>query len=291
DKPAGPTSRALVDRVVRRLGRRDIGHAGTLDPFATGLLLVLVGRATRLVPWIQEWPKSYHATVRFGSSTDTLDGTGRITATGPVPDALEDRLPAAIASLTGTIRQAAPMVSAARVDGRRLHELARLGITVERVPRDRTVHALTLIDVNGADVELLVTCSSGTYVRVLAESMGEALGVPAHLAALRRTAIGPHVVDSALDASELDGIETDLLADRLIPLTSILVDWPQRRVGPEESVDIGHGRIPRAWNDASGDVGPGRFQAVSESGELLALAERHGGHYRFLRVFHPAGSA
>ncbi|MDZ4803813.1 MAG: tRNA pseudouridine(55) synthase TruB [Candidatus Eisenbacteria bacterium] len=291
DKPEGPTSRALVDRVVRRLGRRDIGHAGTLDPFATGLLLVLIGRATRLVPWIQEWPKSYRAVVRFGSSTDTLDGTGRVLMTAQVPDDLVRFLPPAIASLTGAIQQAPPMVSAARFGGRRLHELAREGKTVERVARERIVHAMRLVDVRLPDVELEVTCSSGTYVRVLAESLGEALGVPAHLNSLRRTAIGPHGIGTALDGNELDSIERDRLASRLLPLPAILADWPARLATPEETIDIGHGRIPGPWDDPSNDAGPDRFQLLAESGSLLALIERLDGRHRFLRVFSPAEPA
>lgn len=288
DKPAGPTSRALVDRVVRRVGRRDVGHAGTLDPFATGLLLVLIGRATRLVPWIQEWPKTYHATVRFGSSTDTLDGTGRILKTAPVPDDLAIALPSVVNSLTGRILQAPPMVSAVRIGGRRLHELAREGTIVERVERERMVHEMRIVDVRLPDVELDVTCSSGTYVRVLAESMGEALGVPAHLLALRRTAIGPHLIAASLDGNELDSMESDRLADRLVPLPAILADWPVRLATEEEAVDIGHGRIPGSWNDPLAETGPGRFRVQAESGSLLALVERDDGGHRFLRVFRAA---
>jgi len=291
DKPPGPTSRAIVDRVVRRTGRRDIGHAGTLDPFATGLLLVLIGRATRLVPWIQEWPKTYRGVVRFGSSTDTLDGTGRILATAPVPDDLGLALPSAVASLTGRIRQAPPMVSAVRVGGRRLHDLAREGKTVEREERERMVHDMRILDVTLPDVELEVSCSSGTYVRVLAESLGEALGLPAHLASLRRTAIGPHLVADSLEGKELDSIEPGRLAARLVPLAAILADWPARLATGEEAVDIAHGRIPAPWNERSEEAGPDRFLVQAGSGSLLALVEKRDGGHRFLRVFSAAGPA
>ncbi|HEX7878071.1 MAG TPA: tRNA pseudouridine(55) synthase TruB [Candidatus Eisenbacteria bacterium] len=286
DKPAGPTSRATVDAIVRRFGRRDIGHAGTLDPFATGLLLVLVGRATRLVPWTQEWPKRYRAMIRFGEGTDTLDYTGTVTSRGDVPEDLLARLPAAIAALTGEIRQAPPMVSAAKVGGRRLHELARAGEIVERKERERVVHAFDIIGFNSPDLEVDVTCSSGTYVRVLAESLGGALGVPAHLAGLRRTAIGPWPVEQALAPDAIEALTPpELVARTLIAPGGILVDWPTHEASGTDAIDIGHGRIPGVWT-----IDPPRFDRcrIVRDGSLLALVERNDGAFRFLRVFAPA---
>jgi tRNA pseudouridine55 synthase len=285
DKPDGPTSRAMVDRVVRRFGRRDIGHAGTLDPFATGLLLVLVGRATRLVPWMQEWPKRYRAIIRFGAGTDTLDRTGTVTATGALPADIAGRLPDAIAGLTGAIRQAPPMVSAARVGGRRLHEVARAGQVVERAERDRVVHAFDIVAWRPPDLEADVTCSSGTYVRVLAESLGAALGVPAHLAELRRTAIGPWCVADAVTPEAIDAASPEALSGQLVAPGDILLDWPTRTAAPSEAGDIGHGRIPGAW---SVDPPPGERCRILHDGELLALVERDGPGFRFLRVFPPS---
>jgi len=287
DKPDGPTSRAMVDAVVRRFGRRDIGHAGTLDPFATGLLLVLVGRATRLVPWIQEWPKRYRALIRFGEGTDTLDRTGRVTSRGELPDDLEARLPAALARLTGEIRQAPPMVSAARVGGRRLHEMARAGEVVERVEKERVVHAFDIIAFNPPDLEAEVTCSSGTYVRVLAESLGESLGVPAHLAALRRTSIGPWRVEEALPPDAIAEENAEEAAPPLVRPGDILVDWPIHDASAEEAADIGHGRIPAGWRDSPP---PGERSRIAYAGELIALVEQIGASFRFLRVFPPAES-
>jgi tRNA pseudouridine55 synthase len=278
DKPDGPTSRAVVDDLVRRFGRRDIGHAGTLDPFATGLLLVLVGRATRLVPWIQEWPKRYRALVRFGTATDTLDRTGAVTARSEVPTDLGRRLPAAVAALTGGILQAPPMVSAARVGGRRLHDIARAGEVVEREARERIVHAFDIVAWQPPDLLCDVTCSSGTYVRVLAESLGGLVGVPAHLAELRRTAIGPWPVDDA-----------DAPADDrpMIPLANVLLDWPVHAATEAEAADIAHGRIPATWSPSVPEAARCR---VVKDGRLLALVERRDAGIRFLRVFPPTAS-
>jgi tRNA pseudouridine55 synthase len=287
-KSGGRTSRAVVDLLVRRLRRRDVGHAGTLDPFATGLLLVAVGRATRLVPWIHEWSKEYRARVRLGIGTDSLDRTGVVTATAPVPaDALE-RLPAALESLTGIIDQAPPMVSAARVGGERLHALARRGLEVPRESRRREVHEIEVERVAVPDVDLRVVCSTGTYIRVLAQDLGERLGVPAHLAELERTRIGPFRLDRTLPDIDVPGSGDDTLARHAVELPDILPDWPAHTAGDEERRDIRHGRIPAAWSEAlSGAPAPARYRILGDDGRLLALVERGDPDSppRYLRVF------
>lgn len=287
-KSAGRTSRAVVDLLVRRLRRRDIGHAGTLDPFATGLLLLAVGRATRLVPWIHEWDKEYRARVRLGTSTDSLDRTGVVTATAPVPDDVAARIPAALASLTGVIEQAPPMVSAARVGGERLHELARRGLEVPREAKRREVHELRLEGVDLPDIDLRVTCSSGTYVRVLAESLGERLGIPAHLAGLERRRIGPYTLARAISDVEIPGADDRTLLGHAVPLADVLSDWPAFPADDEDLVDIRHGRLPDRWRELLVSTGPRpRWRILGADGALLALVERPdpAAPLRYLRVF------
>lgn len=287
-KSGGRTSRAVVDLLVRRLGRRDIGHAGTLDPFATGLLLVATGKATRLVPWIHEWPKEYRARVRLGIATDTLDRTGVVTATAPVPADVSARLPSVLASLTGVIDQAPPMVSAARVGGERLHVLARRGIDVPREARRREVFELSMERVALPDVDLRVVCSTGTYVRVLAEDLGARLGVPAHLAELERSRIGPYRLEAALADDDVSDGDDDTLARHGIDLAEVLGDWPVHRAGQEELRDIRHGRLPGSWRESMpGGAVPVRWRVLGEDGRLLALVERSGPDEppRYLRVF------
>ncbi len=191
DKPAGMTSHDVVSHVRRRLGERRVGHAGTLDPGATGVLLVGVGAVTRLLRFMTEMPKRYTCDVVFGTETDTLDDSGVVTAEHEMTVTLEAAQRLAAEHLTGEIMQVPPMVSALRVDGRRLHELAREGIEVERRPRPVTIHELALQATDDPLVlRMTVLCSSGTYVRTLAADLGHLLGGGAHLRQLRRTSSG-----------------------------------------------------------------------------------------------------
>lgn len=285
DKSADRTSRAPVNDLVRALGRRDIGHAGTLDPFATGLLLLLVGRATRLVPWIHEWDKEYETTLVLGVGTDTLDRTGTVTARAEVGPDVARRLPGLLASLEGEIEQAPPMVSAVRVGGRRLHELARQGITVERTPRLRTVHALELLGVNGPRVSLRVVCSSGTYVRSLAEEIGRRLDLPAHVDRLRRTRIGSCRVEDAIEDGRLRAAGAAELLELARPMAGIL-DWPIWPATPADLAEMRHGRMPASGPPAGGGPGLARWRVLDGAGGLAALVEAPpGAPPRFLRVF------
>lgn len=191
DKPAGLTSARALDPLKRLAGRRrKVGHAGTLDPFATGVLLGLVGDATRLSDLAMGLPKTYAATVAFGRQTDTLDPEGQVTAErdpGPVPEDLA----AVVGRFVGEIEQVPPVHSALKVDGRRAHELARAGQHVELRARRVRVHAVDVADIAWPEVRLSVVCGAGFYVRAFARDLGDALGLPAYLAALRRTHIGP----------------------------------------------------------------------------------------------------
>ncbi|MHB8468128.1 MAG: tRNA pseudouridine(55) synthase TruB [Acidimicrobiales bacterium] len=275
DKPAGCTSHDVVARCRRMYGQRRVGHAGTLDPGATGVLLVGLGRVTRLLRFLTELPKTYTGEVVFGVATDTLDDGGAVTGRWEMAGVTEDAVRKAAERLTGPILQVPPMVSAVRVAGRRLHELAREGIEVERQARPVTVHRL---DLEATDDPLVwridVSCSSGTYIRVLAADLGATLGGGAHLRNLRRTAIGRF---RAEDAVALDTIEADPQSVVLPPLGA-LADYPEVRVGEDAAVSVSHGRTLPA--DDLGVVGPGPWAVADHAGRLLAVYERRDGLLR-----------
>jgi tRNA pseudouridine55 synthase len=265
DKPAGLTSHDVVDRVRRSLGTRKVGHAGTLDPDATGVLLVGVGKATRLLRYAGDLPKSYAGEVVLGTETTTLDSSGEVVARYGMAGVSLEHARAAAATFVGDILQVPPMVSALKVGGRRLHELAREGVEVEREARPVTVHRF---DVTGwAEPGVLaveVECSGGTYVRTLAADLGRALGGGAHLRNLRRTAIGPHM---ARTACPLDGLV-------LRPVGAAVAHLPHVEVDDEVAALVRTGR--RLVRD-----GPVRFDgdgpwAVVCGGDLLAVYEAKG---------------
>jgi tRNA pseudouridine55 synthase len=203
DKPAGMTSHDVVAIVRRASGESRIGHAGTLDPFATGLLVLLLGRATRLLPYLSGEPKVYEAAIRFGNETDTDDATGIPTANAPVPTraAVESVLPA----FTGSIAQVPPAYSAKQVDGRRAHRAARAGTPLALDAAQVTVHRWEMLGWNDETLSARITCSAGTYIRALARDVGRASGSAAHLSALRRVASGPYTVDAAVSVEAVKG--------------------------------------------------------------------------------------
>ncbi|MGF1599927.1 MAG: tRNA pseudouridine(55) synthase TruB [Acidimicrobiales bacterium] len=221
DKPAGCTSHDVVDQVRRALGTRKVGHAGTLDPDATGVLVLGVGAGTKLLQFVTGADKTYEGRVRLGVETSTLDAGGEVTATHDMT-VTPDEVAAAAERFVGAIEQIPPMVSAVKVDGRRLHELAREGKEIAREPRPVTVRRF---DVGPTDDPLVydvtVDCSSGTYIRTLAADLGTALGGGAHLASLRRTAVGPFPID---DCRPLDDVELRPVTDLLRGMTVIDVD-------------------------------------------------------------------
>jgi len=272
DKPAGPTSHDAVDRVRRALGERRVGHAGTLDPFATGVLPVCVGAATRLVRFLSDTSKEYEAELRLGFATTTDDATGE--ALGPerpveVPEA---RLVEALSALTGRLEQVPPAYSAKRQGGRRLYELARRGLEVERPPVPVTVHSLELLELALPRVRLRVHCSRGTYVRALARDLGERLGTGGHLTGLRRTRVGHLGLAEAVDWDRPDSWAT-----RLLPDEAAVPGIPRAVVGEAGLQAIRHGRpldrglVESGFPDAEGPVG-----LFDGSGRLLAVAETVG---------------
>jgi tRNA pseudouridine55 synthase len=232
DKPSGVTSHDVVDVVRRSLRTRKVGHAGTLDPMATGLLIVGVGRATRLLRYLGDLPKSYAATGRLGEETDTLDADGRIVRSAPV-DVSRAQIERACAALVGDSLQTPPAYSAVKVGGRKLYEAARKGDALEAPARPIRVDAFEVSAFDGRDVEVRITCSGGTYVRVLVADVGRALGSGAYLVRLRRTAIGPFRVEDARPPGE--GTPE--------PIERAIGHLPKIRLEPEEARAASHGRI------------------------------------------------
>jgi tRNA pseudouridine55 synthase len=260
DKPAGVTSHDVVGMMRRHLGERRVGHAGTLDPDATGVLLIGVGNATRLLRYLTALGKRYTAEVVFGTETNTLDSSGEVTAVHDMspPDIAHVRAVVA-ANLVGPIMQVPPMVSALKVDGRRLHELAREGIEVERQPRPVTVHHFTVEPtVDAMVVAIDVGCSSGTYVRTLAADLGLLLGGGAHLRALRRMACGSFDESQARPPADAE----------LLSPAEALRDYATVVVDAEAATLISHGRSLPAWD------GDGPWVVCDRAGELLAVYER-----------------
>lgn len=273
DKPAGPTSHDIVDRARRALGTRRVGHTGTLDPFATGVLPLCVGRATRLARFLAGGEKGYRATVRLGFATTTDDLTGEPLAGARPVDVSDESLRRTLVGLVGTFDQVPPAFSARQVGGRRLYELARRGEAVARAATPVTVHALELVSRTGDMLELDVRCSAGTYVRALARDLGERLDVGAHLTALRRTRSGSFELSQAVPGDDLAGA-----ASRLVPLRGLLLHLPAVRVGGAGRRLVGHGREldEAAVEDGFPRTAGERVRVLDETGELLALAVPRG---------------
>ncbi|WP_457208717.1 tRNA pseudouridine(55) synthase TruB [Nocardioides sp. P5_C9_2] len=203
DKPGGMTSHDVVARTRRALGTRKVGHAGTLDPMATGVLVLGVNRATRLLGHLMLTEKRYDATIRLGASTTTDDAEGEVTSTAATDDITEARVREVLATFVGEIDQKPTAVSAIKVDGKRAYQRVRDGEDVDLPARRVTIHELEVTDVRGADVDIAVRCSSGTYIRAIARDLGAVLGVGGHLVALRRTAVGPFDLSVARSLEDL----------------------------------------------------------------------------------------
>ena len=267
DKPAGPTSHDVVDVLRRALKERRVGHTGTLDPFATGVLALCVGRATRLARFLTAGEKVYEASVRLGFETDTDDLTGnRVGETSPV--LLERaRLEDALANMLGEQEQVAPVYSAKRRNGKRLYDLARAGVPVDPPAQTITISSLRLVALQGDRVDLEVTCSAGTYIRALARDLGRALGVGGHLAALRRTRNGPFRLNQAAKLEEVRAGGA-----RLIPLSDVPLDLPALRVTSEGVAAALHGRD--VAGEGAIDAACSQVRLLDPDGGLVAIASR-----------------
>jgi tRNA pseudouridine55 synthase len=277
DKASGWTSHDVVARARALIGERRIGHAGTLDPMATGLLVLGVGRATRLLRFVQEAPKVYEARAVFGVVTDTLDADGAVLEREPM-DVEEDDVARVLPRFVGTIMQVPPMVSALKVGGRRLYDLARRGVEVEREARPVEVHELVLTDFAPGpypEVEFRVRCGSGTFVRSLADDIAGALGGRAHLSGLRRTAIGSLKVEDAVTVESLEAAATrGEAAGMLVAPAAGLVDLPSVTVDDDTGLAVGHGSVfPAA---GLGAEHPGYLAVLDRAGTLLAVYRSDG---------------
>ncbi len=263
DKPAGVTSHDVVAIVRRAANTSRAGHAGTLDPFATGLLVLLLGRGTRLIPYVDGEPKVYEATIRFGAETDTDDATGSVTREAALPAV--DAVDRAIEQLTGAIDQVPPAYSAKKVAGVRAYDAARRGQALELAPARVTVHAWTILERRADELRVRITCSGGTYIRALARDVGRLAASAAHLTQLRRVASGPYSVQ---DAVSLDRIRAGELPLR--PLRDVVSALPARQLDASERAAVLHGRSVAPRSDGA------RVALVDDEQTLIAVAERVG---------------
>lgn len=288
DKPAGITSAAVIRRLKGRLGRRTrVGHVGTLDPFASGLLPLCVGEATKIARYLVGEAKTYEGTIALGTETDTLDPTGTVTASAPVPPFGEADLAAVARRFTGTMDQEPPMYSAVKRQGVPLYRLARRGEEVERSARRIAVESLTLRADGPTRVELRITCSKGTYVRVIAADVGRALGTVAHLARLRRLRVGTLEVARAwpLDRLEQGG------PDEPLPLLSIgeaLSDLRREPVSAEEAARLRQGRQEPLGRLVAAAPGTVALLVAEAAATELGIAETDAeGRWRLVRLINP----
>jgi tRNA pseudouridine55 synthase len=269
DKPAGVTSFEVVRRARRALRIRKIGHLGTLDPFATGLLPLCLLEGTKLVPYLMPEPKIYRAHVKLGVTTDTQDATGEVASqceAMPTPEQIYE----AAARFLGEVTQVPPRYSALHYQGERAYRLARRGEAVELPPRTVTIYDLTVDEIIIPEFTITVKCSQGTYIRTLAQDLGEALKCGAHLAALRRLAVGPFRVEDALPLAALEILSQGELAIRIVPLSSCL---PGMRAVEVDAAAAGQLRQGRTLVHSGVDLNQGEQVRVLEDSKLVAVAE------------------
>lgn len=284
NKAAGMTSHDVVVRVRRILRSRDpvrarlssreasakprVGHAGTLDPLATGVLLICVGQATRLAEYLMERTRVYHAWLRLGITTDTHDAEGKVLVETPV-EVTQEQVRRSLADFLGPIQQVPPMYSALKHDGTPLYKLARRGIELEREPRRVEIHELLLEDWSPPQLAIRVVCSSGTYIRALARDLGKALGCGGHVTALTRLACGPFTLEEAIGLEELaEAVAQGRLHEVMLPPDTAVADWPSLTLDEEATWRMIHGQPV-----AGTEMGPGeRVRVYSHKGQFLALA-------------------
>lgn len=280
DKPSGPTSHDIVARVRRGTRIKKVGHAGTLDPMATGVLVLCLGPATRLSEYIMASPKSYRARVHLGVETDTYDAEGTVVAQNPRPIAHEDLL-AALDPFRGDILQVPPMYSAIKQGGRKLYDLARAGEEVERAPRPVTITRLELTAWEPPFATLHIDCSPGTYIRSLANDLGQSLGVGAHLAALERTASGQFTTQDAVAWETLAAaMESGTWRDYLLPADLALHDAPAIYLDETQAASVRNGGLIAA-EPGSGEIA----RAYDADDVFFAVLERRGDRWKPGKVF------
>jgi len=279
DKSSGMTSHDVVGRVRRLAGQKRVGHGGTLDPAATGVLPVALGDATRLLEFLVEGRKRYRALIKLGVVTTTDDAEGAVVAEQPVPEIAEAELLATLATFVGVIQQIPPMYSAIQVGGRRLYDLAREGTTIELAPRTVEIDQLTLLGWESPLLSLDVTCGKGTYICAIARDLGAALGCGAHLQALRRTAVGPLTSETGVS---LDALAADpaLLVERLLPPESAVAHLPRVDLDLDAARLVRNGMPLALAEPLVGDT-----SRAHADGALLALLRYDGAVWRPFKVF------
>ena len=265
DKPAGITSHDVVNAARRALGTRRVGHGGTLDPFATGLLVLLVGHATRLLPYLDGEPKVYDATIAFGAETDTDDMTGSVVRTASLPEPPSVR--AVIATLTGTLDQVPPAYSAKQVGGRRAYDAARRGTALALPPVRVTVHEWVIRAVTPARLDASITCGGGTYIRALARDLGRLCDSAAHVQALRRTGSGRFAVSNAVSLEALRAGDVAPMAP-----VAALPHLPKVPLSSDDVANVRQGRAVSA-SDHDGAAHPKNAALIDDAGRLVAVAE------------------
>ena len=269
DKPVGLTSHDVVQIIRRGTGIRRAGHTGTLDPRASGVLVILIGPAVRLSEYVSASDKRYQATVRLGSTTDTFDAEGRVTSSAPVGSITEQQFESALTQFVGEIQQVPPPYSAIKVQGRKAYEMAREGEEVELAPRTINVYSLELLEWDPPEAVIDVFCSSGTYVRSLANDLGAALGCGAYLVGLRRTKSGRFTLRDAVPLRRLqESFHSGDWYRHLIPAAEALGDWPMVELDGDQVELIRHGHRVPAAPGAQGWV-----RGISQQGDLVALLE------------------
>lgn len=276
DKPQGWTSQDVTARLRRVFGTRRIGHGGTLDPMATGVLPVFVGRATRAVEFFEHAEKTYETVLRFGITTDTEDMTGTVLTEENV-SFTEEQLQETLAAFRGEILQVPPMYSALKVNGQKLCDLARKGKTVERQPRPITIHELTLVERGENTLRLRVRCSKGTYIRTLCKDIGEKLGCGGCMESLRRVAAGEYTVDEAVPLQTL--LDTEEPEKYLRDVDTMFRNYPAVTLTANQETRCRNG------NAFSVSLAPGTYRAYSQGGEFLMLAKVDGGVMSTIKSF------
>lgn len=284
DKPTGLTSHDVVSRVRLLTDTRKVGHGGTLDPLASGLLVLGIGRATRLLEYILGQPKEYQALVRLGQTSSTYDGEGEIVDSGPV-DVSESDLFAMLARFRGQIRQVPPMYSALKRKGKPLYELARQGVAVEREAREVTIYELETLWYEPPDVTLHIKCSGGTYIRSLAHDLGQALNSGAYLAGLRRTAVGLFQLN---EAAPLQTLTAELLVEHLQAMDSAVIHLPRLEVPGADAVRLANGqRVDRKADEPEEEL----VRVYDHENRFVGIARQEDDRWRPQKIFYDADGA
>ena len=281
DKPVGLTSNAALGRAKRVLGIKKAGHTGTLDPMASGLLILCFGEATKVSGFLLDADKTYVAEATLGVTTDSEDAEGQVVEEKPVPELDQADIEKVLDAFRGPIEQVPPMYSALKHKGERLYDMARRGEVIERPPRAVTIHQLNLLGYQAPKLDLAVTCSKGTYIRSLVRDVGQALGCGAHLSALRRTFSAPFQLSDAISLDTLDGLKAEEARSLLQPADVALAHLPELQLDPQQAIRLQHGQKLAGL----AAVEPGLVRVYAER-TFLGIGETDGqGHLKARRLF------